>query len=1373
MTHQLNNIYTFDNEHETILDWSSHTNSPSNNPNIISPSDPNFDQTNQNQTHSQPLHWRPSSKLQRLYNKFQNNILAQWPRIPCVYCGKLLYPEKARWSFYDPSITYPLQQHTNLPLSFNPNIDHITQPRIPTCESCKDPSTRFSFPYLSPMPIEITSVPLHKRKHLSPIYLHSSLGRTPNSNPYSEYRSLTGTMGYSRNIRAHALYSGTLGAFLEQTEDHNTNSNSPHDQTLRRAATWLAENNPYLHPYANILSSPNGYQNQDGPFPRARHIPTDSHAPPTNSRDIIIPNYDLPDEIHNEDFHYTRLMAGFIQENDNLRIPISTYDPNLEPLLFPDLFTDGKGHFHDTLTQSTSNNEIRVETYGKYIKLRLMNVDPRWRLHHHWPSWSYLQLEKLRHHQNTQRLLRQAHFNSNNNPNPHLPTARDLLQPSTYSSHDIINESKTIPIPSFVRTGDTYFHRKQLHLNAMMNKLGLPTLFITLSMAENRWTHLQDILSKSDNENTLPTNRPFHCANYFVHKFQSLKNKLYKKPDLTGFGEITDFFDRVEFQNRGSAHTHSCYWTTNSIETMISNDIIRSTIPDSQYEPELYTAVIANQIHTCNHHCQGPAPPGQTCKKGFPRPFSQTTHYEEGNCRYIYKCLTQADSWVVPYHPAILLLWDAHINIQYITDKGFARYISKYMVKTEPSHIFNIYENDLLRQHIIARRLGSMELMFLLLGHPICNSSANVQFLTTEPPPTRTRVILPAYMIDENDENPYYDDTITKYMSRPHFPEFENLTYIKYFEKYSISPSQPSTTSRQIYQDNLSNYVIKRSKEIIIRYRFLKIEDGELYFYQQLLLNHPARSENDYKIRPNGTYREKFLSLFPNFLTNLQNQTENLHQLQITRLNNQFTEMLDRLLQSLNQQLPTNIQQIIQIQMEDLKILPHIYPRTAMLELPEDQYYALNIITTYMGPNNGTKWPYYFITGSGGTGKSYIINMIIDTLKNRSSTYLLLAPTGVAAQNIGGQTIHSALHITSTHESFRTRAYTDKDLNTYLKKVDTIILDETSMISAELFDFISNIFANLHNNAIPFGGINIIAAGDLAQLPPITGQPVFRATAWPLFYPLFLKTPQRQQADTRFYQMLQEIRMGSISTETWNTLQQRHSEFTTRSPIHNLLNTTHIVGFRENAQQINRMVCNTLPVPNDQFLISKAIDVVDSVQWDTSFSDQLFKSKTNLPSYVRLQPGARVMYLNNSLINHGICNGTIGIITDVNSAEESIRVAFSIRGSIVDINIFKQTHYFQINGSNSHRTQFPLQNSFALTVHKTQGLTLPRVSIALDKNIFSPGQAYVALSRCPTWENVDISNLDRSAFMVDQDVITEYQRLEDVSKANPHQFLLE
>lgn len=223
----------------------------------------------------------------------------------------------------------------------------------------------------------------------------------------------------------------------------------------------MAENNPYIRPFTNLLSSDNTLHTLNDPFPRTSHVPTDTNAPFANSRDIVVLNYDFPSEVHDEDFHYSRLMAGFVQDSETLRIPISTYDPNLEPLLFPDLFTDGKNHYHDLKNQSDSINNTRVETYGKYIKLRLMNIDPRWRLHHYWPSWSYLQLEKLRHHQNTQRLLQQScMMNSNHADNITLPSARELIRPSSYSSRNIIDENITIPIPTFICTGDSYFHQR-------------------------------------------------------------------------------------------------------------------------------------------------------------------------------------------------------------------------------------------------------------------------------------------------------------------------------------------------------------------------------------------------------------------------------------------------------------------------------------------------------------------------------------------------------------------------------------------------------------------------------------------------------------------------------------------------------------------------------------------------------------------------------------------------------------------------------------------------------------------------------------------------------------------------------------------------
>src|SRR5436190_901329 len=139
------------------------------------------------------------------------------------------------------------------------------------------------------------------------------------------------------------------------------------------------------------------------------------------------------------------------------------------------------------------------------------------------------------------------------------------------------------------------------------------------------------------------------------------------------------------------------------------------------------------------------------------------------------------------------------------------------------------------------------------------------------------------------------------------------------------------------------------------------------------------------------------------------------------------------------------------------------------------------------------------------------------------------------------------------------------------------------------------------------------------------------------------------------------------------------------------------------------------------------------------------------------------MYLKNNLIEQNICNGTVGVVTDINLENLEVRVAFSIIGGFVDIVIKKETVTFQVDGKQASRCQFPLQNAFALTVHKTQGLTLPEVSLSLDNQMFSAGQAYVALSRCSDWSKVHIASLHPSAFIVDKSMLEEYERLEKIA----------
>jgi len=106
--------------------------------------------------------------------------------------------------------------------------------------------------------------------------------------------------------------------------------------------------------------------------------------------------------------------------------------------------------------------------------------------------------------------------------------------------------------------------------------------------------------------------------------------------------------------------------------------------------------------HVVKQKCGGPAPPGHTCKRHFPCPFSTSTYFKQDEFHYIYRCTKLADQWVVPYHAPILLIWNAHMNIQYVTSRSLGKYLTKYVVKTEPSYIFNITEGNTYKEHIIA-----------------------------------------------------------------------------------------------------------------------------------------------------------------------------------------------------------------------------------------------------------------------------------------------------------------------------------------------------------------------------------------------------------------------------------------------------------------------------------------------------------------------------------------------------------------------------------------------------------------------------------------------------------------------------------------------
>lgn len=268
-----------------------------------------------------------------------------------------------------------------------------------------------------------------------------------------------------------------------------------------------------------------------------------------------------------------------------------------------------------------------------------------------------------------------------------------------------------------------------------------------------------------------------------------------------------------------------------------------------------------------------------------------------------------------------------------------------------------------------------------------------------------------------------------------------------------------------------------------------------------------------------------------------------------------------------------------------------------------------------------------------------------------------------------------------------------------------------------------------------------------------------------VFFPLFLKIACCQQNDNQFYQILQEVRSGNLSKQTILAIK---SKVETYQAQNNNLDTTYIVSHRKTSQTINSIISTKLPSFNsdEESFTSISIDFVNNEQWNRSQTEKAFMHHTNYPVELVLSVGTRVMYLNNTQFKHGLYNGSMGVVMKVHHDQESIEVAFPLINGIKTFTIQKDTAFFTYNGMPAKRIQFPLQNAFALTVHKTQSLTIPHSTLSLDESIFANGQAYVAKSRSPSWDKLDITSFNINSIKTDKRVLKEYERLQKIYDKN-------
>ncbi|AXI23994.1 ATP-dependent exoDNAse(exonuclease V) alpha subunit - helicase superfamily I member [Cardinium endosymbiont of Sogatella furcifera] len=380
-----------------------------------------------------------------------------------------------------------------------------------------------------------------------------------------------------------------------------------------------------------------------------------------------------------------------------------------------------------------------------------------------------------------------------------------------------------------------------------------------------------------------------------------------------------------------------------------------------------------------------------------------------------------------------------------------------------------------------------------------------------------------------------------------------------------------------------------------------------------------------------------------------------------------------------------------------------------------------------------------FITGKAGTGKSTLLKHFRE---NTQKKIAVLAPTGTAAVNIKGQTIHSFFRFKPdvTLEAIQTTKKSKKKENIY-KNIDAIIIDEISMVRADLLDCIDGFLRlNGRQESEPFGGIQIICIGDLYQLPPVVQsqeKSIFQSHyPTPYFFSahcfksldleLIELDKIYRQSDTKFIELLNNIRNNSITDREIAIINERYDAGFEPSldDFYIYLTTTNA-----NAQAINAQKLKGIKQKEFTF---------------TGILEGAF-AKEQLPTLValKLKVGAQVMMLNNEP-NGKFINGTIGKIIDIDTDHATPKLVILLEtGKKVSITPYTWESYkFYLEGSalkstiTGTFTQYPVMLAWAITIHKSQGKTFEKVILDIGNGTFAHGQIYVALSRCTSLEGL-------------------------------------
>ncbi|KAG5666270.1 hypothetical protein PVAND_017605 [Polypedilum vanderplanki] len=780
------------------------------------------------------------------------------------------------------------------------------------------------------------------------------------------------------------------------------------------------------------------------------------------------------------------------------------------------------------------------------------------------------------------------------------------------------------------------------------------------------------------------------------------------------------------------------------------------------------------------------------------------------------------ETYINNYNPEILKLWNANMDIQPCgNNEAIAHYIAKYVAKSEPTDLtgsiaaairkIRLEETNISRKLfkicmriLKEREVSAAECAYRLCHLPLRGSSRTTVFLNTRKPEQRYYVL----KFEGNEAVGMCSNIFERYEKRPReHPDFDfpNMCLLEFAMRFEVDykkndeveenvdaiEEEQSGRKKYITLTDKKRMAVRKIPAVVRVPYFMMSSDPENYFYSLLLQYKPYYNESE--LLGELSAREAFLACEETLKERsafMETFRERDRQLEIAFTQAHAFNLLD------------NPEDVVQAELEEEAVPEQLMTdeqfETVRNALNVQQRDLFNLVTRSIhqqmaGSNERLK---LFVTGGAGVGKTFTFNALKNQINRCYGRQAVKvgAPTGVAARLVGGQTLHALLRLpvqvdgTVTGPLHPLTGNYLKVMRNQWKDIEWVFFDEVSMIGYETFCQVDSRLRQLKKKEDePFGGLNVIVFGDLLQLPPVKMTPIFdqplrflpATHLWRLFGLVELTENMRQQGDTTFVDLLNALRVGELTAQHFQILmskimteEDQVGEFALHKAIRIYPKKAMVAAHNEAVLEYYRHLrVQMYTIKADDTLVNPTRNATN-VDINTIVSTDINKTGA-LPKELVLFVGAKVMLRSNINVETGLVNGAIGTISEIiwpyfrrdqmyDTDIPSVRVDFGRDGIHL---IQPRSVQFPAlrNYGTIERRMLPLILCWACTAHKMQGCTVDYAVVHLGSELFTKGQAYVALSRVRSLDGLRIDELDCSKLTgktpCNEDAIKEMERM--------------